>query len=216
MDPLRLSLALGPLAIYLLLLGAINLSRRPLLVTGGRDFIVLGLAVSGLVIIGPMELFFPIMAASVYGAVVWGLLIGLYGMCLILVVLVLRPRLVIYNISSEELRPILSQLLVEMDPEARWAGDSVVLPNLGVQMRMELVVSTRNVSLIANGPRQDSAGWNRLERELSAALRQVEVARNPRALSLVLASFLLAGSIVYAVTRDPQSLAQALFDVVHL
>ena len=34
MDPFRVCLALGPVAIYLLLLGAINLSRRPLLVSG--------------------------------------------------------------------------------------------------------------------------------------------------------------------------------------
>ena len=37
MDPFRLCLALGPVAIYLLLLGAVNLSRRPLLVSGVRD-----------------------------------------------------------------------------------------------------------------------------------------------------------------------------------
>jgi hypothetical protein len=216
MDPLRLSLALGPLAVYFLLLGTINLSRRPLLVTGGRDAFALGLAISGLVMIGPVELFFPTMAASAYGAVVWGLLAGLYGLCLTLLVLILRPRLVIYNISSEELRPILAQLMVEMDPEARWAGDSIVLPTLGIQMRMEMVTSMRNVSLVSNEPRQESLCWRRLEQELGTALREVEVARNPRAVSLVLAGLLLAGSIVYVVTRDPQAVAHALFDMVHL
>jgi len=215
MDPLRLSLALGPLAIYLLLLGTINLSRRPLLVEGCRDAFALGLAVSGLVVIGPMELFFPFMAArSYYVAVVWSLLIGIYFLWLVLLVLMLRHRLVIYNISAEELRPILAQLMVELDPEARWAGDSAVLPNLGIQMRMELVSAMRNVSLIANS-RQETLGWRRLEQELGAVLRQVKVARNPRALVLILAALLLAGSIAYVVTRDPQAVAHGLFDVVH-
>lgn len=216
MDPFRLSLALGPLAVYFLILGMINLSRRPLLVSGGRDTFALGLAVSGLVIIGPMEFFFPIMAARDYGVVVWGLLIGLYLLGLVLLVLVLRPRLVIYNISSDELRPILAQLIVELDPESRWAGDSMIVPNLGIQVRMEVATSMRNVALVANGPGQEALSWRRFEGELTRALGQVEVARNPRALSLILAALLLGGSIAYAVTRDPQAVTRALFEMVQL
>ena len=37
MDPFRLCVALGPVAVYVLLLGALNLSRRAFLVTGTRD-----------------------------------------------------------------------------------------------------------------------------------------------------------------------------------
>ena len=48
MDPFRLCLALGPAAIYFLLLGTINLSRRPLLVSGGRDTATLALAITGM------------------------------------------------------------------------------------------------------------------------------------------------------------------------
>ena len=33
MDPFRVCLALGPVAVYVLLLGALNLSRRPFTVT---------------------------------------------------------------------------------------------------------------------------------------------------------------------------------------
>jgi hypothetical protein len=46
-------------AVYLLLLGVVNWSRRPLLVSGGRDAAALALAVSGMAIVGPIELFFP-------------------------------------------------------------------------------------------------------------------------------------------------------------
>ena len=63
MNVLYLCLALGPPAIYLFLLGLINLTWRPLLVSGARDTALLGLAVSGLVIVGPMRLFFPEEAA---------------------------------------------------------------------------------------------------------------------------------------------------------
>ena len=49
MDPFRLCLALGPLTAYLLLLSALNFSRRPRIVSGARDAAVLGLGVVGLV-----------------------------------------------------------------------------------------------------------------------------------------------------------------------
>lgn len=214
MDPLRLALALGPVAIYLLLLGAVNLSRRPLLVSGARDTLALGLAVGGLVVIGPMELFFPVMAAMLFGPYVWGLLIGLYVLCLVLLVLVLRPRLVIYNLSPEELRSVLANRAVEMDRESRWAGDSLVLPNLGVQLHIESLAAMRNVSLVASGPRQNYLGWKRLERELNEALREVEVPRNRHAVSLVAAGVVLVLFIVQSVARDPQAVAQTLFDML--
>ena len=68
MDPFRLCLALGPVAMYLLLLGAVNLSRRSLLVSGVRDAAALALAVSGMVVVGPMELFFPFESAVKLGS----------------------------------------------------------------------------------------------------------------------------------------------------
>ena len=58
-DPLHLSIALGPLATYLMVLGVVNLSIRPFVTTGSRDTAALGLAISGLAIAGPMELFLP-------------------------------------------------------------------------------------------------------------------------------------------------------------
>ena len=46
-DPFRLAIALVPLAAYLLLVGLVNLRRRPLLTSGGSDLAVLGLALHG-------------------------------------------------------------------------------------------------------------------------------------------------------------------------
>jgi len=95
MDPVRWGVAVGPASMYLLLLGAVNLSRRPLLVSGGRDAAALGLAVSGLAVVGPIELFFPFEAWSKFGSIVWVLLLALYAMCVVLWILLSRPRLVI-------------------------------------------------------------------------------------------------------------------------
>ena len=47
MDPLHLCIALGPVARYFLLLGSINLSRRPFVTSGTRDAAALGIAIVG-------------------------------------------------------------------------------------------------------------------------------------------------------------------------
>ena len=44
-----------------------------------------------------MELFFPFESAVKLGSYVWVLLLALYVMCVVLWLLLLRPRLIIYN-----------------------------------------------------------------------------------------------------------------------
>ena len=183
MEPFHRCLALGPLAIYLVLLGAINLARRPRLVSGGRDAAALGLAVSGLVFVGPLTLLFPEGAAAPFGLAggrhLWLTFVGLLAICLIIAFLVLRPRLIIYNISVDQFRPVLAEAVERMDADARWAGDCLFLPGLGVQLHLESSGWMRNVSLVSSGPKQDYQGWSRLGVELAAALRSIEVPRNP-------------------------------------
>jgi hypothetical protein len=214
MDPFRLCLAFGPVAMYLLLLGGINLSRRPLLVSGVRDAATLALAISGLVIIGPMELFFPFEAAVQFGPHVWLLLLALYAMCVALVLLLLRPRLVIYNISVDKLRPILAEIVNELDPNARWAGDSLVLPGLGVQLYVDNFAAFRNVSLISAGGNQSHQGWRRLGTAMNDALTREDVTRNPRGMGLFLVGLLLIAAIILVIARNPQLVAQSLLDIV--
>jgi hypothetical protein len=205
-DPFTLCLGLGPVAIYLLLLGAINLSRRPFLVSGTRDCAAMALACAGLVIIASIRL----------GAYVWLLLISLYVLIVILLLLMFRPRLVIYNISADELRPILAELVAELDREARWAGDGLALPGLGVQLHLESLPAMRNVSLVSSGPSQNPQGWRRLELALAAALGPVEVPRNRRAVTLLSAAAILVAFLVLSVSRDPQAVAQSLFEILNV
>jgi hypothetical protein len=214
MEPFRLCLALGPVAVYVLLLGAINLSRRPFLVSGTRDAAALGLAISGFVIVGPIELFFPEAAAVRFGPLVWVLLLAFYALCLVLVLLLLRPRLVIYNISADQIRPILAELVERLDPEARWAGDSLFLPTLGVQLHVDNQAAMRNVSLTSVGRNQNPLGWRRLETALAPALGQMDVARNPRGASLISAGMLIILALVLVVAHNPRAVTQALFDML--
>lgn len=213
MDTFHACVALGPVAIYLLLLGAINLSRRPFLVSGTRDAAALGLAVSGLVIVGPFKFCFPHAAAMRFGPFVWVLLVAFYALCLALVLLLLRPRLIIYNISANRLRPVLADLVDQLDSNARWAGDMLILPGLDVQLHVSNLAMMRNVSLMSVGPNQNQLGWRRLELALAPALRRMEIARNPRGITLLFTGLLIALGLIWAIARDPQALAQNFFNI---
>src|SRR4051812_41221672 len=116
MDTFSACVALGPIAIYLLLLGAINLARRPLVVNGTRETLSLGLALLGLVVVGPMQLFMPQAAANQFGQLVWAPLATLYLLGMMLTLMLSRPRLVIYNASREQTQAVLAETARRLDP----------------------------------------------------------------------------------------------------
>ncbi len=212
----HVGIALGPLAVYVLLLGIINLRRRPLLTTGGRDLLALGIAVSGLLVAGPIELLMPEAVFANLGPYAWAIVIALYFTCLALAVIVARPRLVIYNMTPEGLRPVLSQAAGEIDADSHWAGDSLVLPTLGVHLAIEQFPSMRNVSLTSVGPRQSPRGWHCLECELSAALAQCEVRINPRGVTLLIFGVVTLTTILWQFSHEPARVAQQLQDMLRL
>ncbi|MEE9603741.1 MAG: hypothetical protein V3V75_10575 [Thermoguttaceae bacterium] len=216
MEPFRLCLALGPVAVYLLLLGVLNLSRRPFLVSGARDTAALGLAVSGFVIVGPIELFFPEAAAVHFGPFVWLLLLVFYSLCVVLVVLTLRPRLVLYNISVDQLRPVLADLVDQLDPDARWAGDSLVMPTLSVQLYVDPSLLTRNVSLVSAGIKQNHLGWRQLELALAKKLDQHEFGRSLIGLVLLVMGLCVVAGLGTIIVQAPRDIATALFDMLRL
>jgi hypothetical protein len=213
-DALHVSIALGPLAVYLLLVGIINLSRRPFLTTGARDVAAIGVAISGFIAAGPMELFLPEAAADRFGPYVWLLLLAFYGLCLTLLVLMMRPRLVIYNANPEQLRSILSEVVNDLDSDARWAGDSLVLPHLGVQMHVEPFGAMRNAQLVAAGPRQSYTGWRRLEVALAKTLKATKAARNPQGYIMIAVGALMIGMIAYTTISDPTTVVQRLDELL--
>lgn len=213
-DPLRLAIALVPIAAYFILLALVNARRRPFVTTGGCDLAALGAALTGLVLVGPIELFRPEAASADFGGYVWLFLLIFYWLWVWLAVLVSRPRLVIYNLSGEELRPILAEASRRIDPQARWAGDSLALPTLGVMLHIECFDVMRHVSLVSSGGKQNVAGWRRLSGELRNQLAEIRVGRNPRSLGLMLlAVALIAVSIVHMLNR-PNDVAQAMQEML--
>jgi hypothetical protein len=213
-DPLHLAIALGPVATYLLVLGAINLSSRPLLTTAGRDAAALGVGLSGLVVVGPLELFLIEEAASLYGVWVWAIMVAAYALLITLIILLMRPRLVIYNIGLEQFRSLFENTVARLDPDARWAGDSLVMPQLGVHLHLDTSPLLKNVQLVASGPQQNLAGWRQLEIHLATLLSRTRTAPNPFGVALLSFGILTATLITFLLVRDPSGVTRALNEML--
>lgn len=213
MDPLRLAIACIPLAAYLLLLGMMNVRRKPLLTTGAADLATLGAALTGFAFVGPIELFRPAAATGELGDYIWLFMLAFYWLWVGLAVLVTRPRLVVYNVSLEELRPVLAEAVAQVDSEARWAGDNLSLPRLGVQLHLDSFGLMRNASLVSTGGNQSLEGWRRLRKALTRSLKNLEVKPNPRSVSFFLAAVGLFAMSIVALMNDPQEVAQAIGDI---
>lgn len=211
------AIACVPLGLYLLALGAMNLRRRPLVVSGTVDALSLALGVSGMMVVGPLNLFLPETGAIRYGPFVWALLLSFYVLCVLLYVLVARPRLVIFNLTRKELWPVLEQVVRRLDSDATMAGDAVQLPQLAVQFYLESAPGMRNLTLVATGEEQSYSHWRRLRQELAAALRSLEVASNPRGYTLLAGGLLLLGwPLVQLLQMPAKAVAQQLLDMLGL
>src|SRR5437016_1778211 len=115
MDIFSACLGFGPLALFLICLGAVNLSGRPLVVSGTRETLALSLALAGLAVIGPMRLFMPQEAASHFGPLVWVLLAMFYLLAVTLSIMLGRPRLIVYNAPLDALRVVVARIASRLD-----------------------------------------------------------------------------------------------------
>lgn len=138
-EPFVLLIALLPLAAYLTLFGLIRLSGRPLVTTGSRDTFAIAIAISGLIAVGPAELFFPQAAAAAFGVAIWPVLAFLYFLLITLVILSSRPRLVVYGRGVGSLASPLLRAAQSIDPEATSdeSAGQISMPTAGIHLRIE-------------------------------------------------------------------------------
>jgi hypothetical protein len=193
-----------------MLLGTINLQRRPLVISGTRETLSLGLALAGLAIVGPMQLFMPEDAATRFGPFVWLFLLSFYVLCLTLIIMISRQRLIAYNISPSALRMALDAAARRIDADTVWAGKSVSLPLARVHLHVENFPPLCNVALLATSDDQSSAGWKRLETALRETFRETPVAIGPHGFWMLLSGVLMLSALAYWVADDPQTIAQGL------
>ncbi|MCE2750871.1 MAG: hypothetical protein LW720_03150 [Pirellula sp.] len=164
-DYLRLSFGLIPLGVYLIVMGFLALRRRPTLLTSGQEALLLGFALMGFALIGPIELFFPTGAYAALGQKTWILLIALYGLLVLLFALQRQPGWTVLGLDSHGLRNLLGEILQKGDIEHAWLGNHLQISEWDLQAMIEPSRGFQGVShLNATGKQRNVLGWYQLER----------------------------------------------------
>lgn len=182
--------ALVPVAAYLVAVGCLHLRRRPVALSGHVDVALLTLGIAGMVIAGPLALLQPGVGTSAWTAAV--LLLG-FAVVVAGAVLAARPRMVIYNVGLDQMRPVVASVAAGLDPTARWAGETAALPARGLQVHLDERGPARTVSVIAAG-RTSAEAWAEFSRRLRRAIRTIRVRPSPWAWAFLSAGFAVAGA----------------------
>jgi hypothetical protein len=206
---IQYAIAIIPVAIYLVLIGVTRLRPKPLVTTGWRDTLTLGIASAGLVAVGPMQLFTPPQALEIWRAWVWIMLVGLYVLGLTLVLLSGKPRLIAYGLDSGQFREILTQAAQRVDSQAQWSANVLSLPLSGIQLAMEATGSPRVHQVSHVGLLHNLEHWMILEREFVRLGGQADCPRSWAGWPLLLlGAVLLLSSIIPLLQHPGEALVQ--------
>ena len=174
MNVLSIPFALGPLAIYLVAIGLINVLPKPRLCSGTLDFAALCLGISGLVIVGPIQILLPHTAMLRFGDNAWSPMLFLYLFSATWLLIIRRPRLVIYNIrTGDGFCDLIEKTLRRNHWTSQGAGNILQIEELGIQFEILSISAMRNVTLRATRAEQSPTGWHLLRKELSTELQTV-------------------------------------------
>ncbi|GIW97876.1 MAG: hypothetical protein KatS3mg111_1209 [Pirellulaceae bacterium] len=215
MQAVHLAIATIPLAIYLILIGALRLRRRPLVTSGWRDLLTLAIACSGLVVIGPMQLFFPTRAAAIWQSWVWLPLFMLYVLLVLLILMASKPRLIAYGLDDSQFREMLLRVARQVDPAAHWAGNVLNLPTISMQLAQEATGTPRICQVQHMGPIRNIDAWIQLERQAVRAAQQMTCRRSAAGWSLVICGCLLLAFALLPLLNDPRAALTQLRELIN-
>ena len=167
MGPFFLLTAFGPLTLYFGFLAWVNSRRRPVVLSGPSDRLALFCALAGLLFIGPLQLIVPIEALVDKGAFTWVMLLLLSLLVVLFFALSRRPRLMIYNVSSDGVSEKLTEAAKKFDPASSSSGPAVFLPRVGFGLLLDAFVPLNHASVTLFGRKPDPAEWRALEKELA-------------------------------------------------
>lgn len=203
------AVAIIPVAIYFLLIGILRMRSRPMVTTGWRDTLTLGIASAGLVAVGPMQLFTPPQAVERWHSWVWLALLCLYVLVLTLILLNGKPRLIAYGLDHIQFRDVLFQSAKMIDDQSYWSADVLSMPLSGMQLALECTGSARVQQATHVGILQNLDHWMKLEREF---VRMGGNVKCPRSIAgwplLIVGSGLLLSSIIPLIRDPAAALAQ--------
>ncbi len=214
LDPFPATLALAPLILYLLALGLIRTSGFAWVTTGSRDLAAVLLAVSGLIVIGPMELFFPNTTASVLGVWVWIPLALLYGLFACLLVINTRSKVIIYGRTLDQLYPAFVRAAQSLEPDATINADQlqVYLPAVQVHLRLEYLHGHDCISVLAFEPMLPLAFWRDFRKRLRTELQTTSPPQPRRGWLMLIVSVMLTLFLVRYAAMQPALLVEGFHD----
>jgi hypothetical protein len=105
---------------------------------------------------------------------------------------------------------------LQLDGQSRWAGASLLLPELGVHLQLEPFRAMRSVSLVSVGPRQNVDGWSAINERLLAALAHERSGPNPRGYSMLSFAVVMIAMMTWRISNDPVSLADQFRDFLRM
>ena len=198
-EPFTILLALLPLIGYLVVFSVIRLSGRALVTTGARDIAALAIAISGMLAIGPAELFFPTAAATMFGPLVWIALGGFYALSVSLIALTSQPKLVVYGRTPDELFEPLLAAARQVDTAA--VGDAssqqVLLPSIGIRLRIDGQRGIDYSQVLSFEPNMSLRFWSKLLGELRSEVRKQASPMPRRGFAMLLVAMALCFLLVW-------------------
>lgn len=213
-DPFASLIAFTPLLIYLFAIAIVRLRGRAFVTTGGADTAAVLVAISGLIVVGPMELFFPKATAFLLGPWVWIPLLLLYLLFGCLLIINGRPRLVVYGRTSEVLFDALSLAAESIDPSTRSDPETgqVHLPTVGVHLRIDAAPEHDCVNVVAFEPMLSPTFWRAIRMKLRSELRETSAPSPRRGWTVLALAILMTGWLVKYVASQPQLLVDGFQD----
>lgn len=207
-------LAIVPLIAYVALLCLIALSPRPFVTTGGRDTAALAVGLAGLFAVGPAELFFPTVTASILGPMVWVPLLILYSLCVTLYVLTRQQRLVIYGSPSDELFAATARACKRIDAESISDSEQrlVHLPTLGVHLRLETYHGFGSSQLLAFESNLSGRFWAVLLGAMRQEVQDIRVSTRRSAIVMLLATAVVIGVLLMQGIQDRAVVVESFRD----
>ncbi|QDV13578.1 hypothetical protein CA51_34680 [Rosistilla oblonga] len=215
-DSFSIALALGPLAIYLMVIGYLQSARRPTVTTGAQDTIALAIGVGGFVLAGPLVLFFPTMAYGMLGWIVWMMLAVFFLLSLLLIILTMRPRMVIYGATADDVRGPLLRAAQSIDPGARLEGQQIWFPAVGTAVRLEVFSPQDTPQIVPPLQTISPVFWRRLVQATRRELGQVENASRFRGVGLLLLALVILGFVGMQIAMQPQEIVSGFREWLRL
>ena len=185
--------------------------------SGHRDIVALAIGVSGLLFVGPLELFFPQAAyGALGGTVVWTMLIAFFTLTLLLITMIVRPRVVVYGSTIDQLRDPLLRAAKSLDPDARIDGDQVWLPKFDTGLRLDVMSPTDTPQILPTAVIVSPRFWQQIRKAIRTEVSTLENTAADKGILLLLIGLLMIAIVGLQMYLQPGEIVAGFRSMLRL